>query len=139
MGADPNEEVWGAPLLQHAAMYGYAEIVELLLRHRADVNVKTKKGYTALDCAGLGDGENSIRAAELIRRHGGVCGEPYRYEFLITVRKGEVKKAKELISKGANPSARDVMDQSALYFAAGRGNLEMTKLPKAKKGIPLWT
>ncbi|XP_014285654.1 transient receptor potential channel pyrexia [Halyomorpha halys] len=49
----PENVTEGSTLLFLAAKFGYNAIVELLLKHKADVNIATKDNLTALDVTGL--------------------------------------------------------------------------------------
>jgi ankyrin repeat protein len=128
LGVDPNERVWNGKttLLHEAAMYGNPEVVEVLLDAGAQVNAKSHDGYTPLDNTAA-EYKGFLKAAELIRKHGGKCGQPLRYELLLAVRRSENKKVVELIDKGADPGTRNVMGQSVLYVALCKKNEELAK------------
>jgi ankyrin repeat protein len=116
MGANPNEEVHGWPLIHHAVLYKCYGTVEYMLRNGVDANLKDEKGYTPLDMTAVDD-KGFHKMAELIREHGGDSGVPHRREFFIAVRRGEIEKVAELIEKGVDPSSKDAIGQSALYLA----------------------
>ena len=92
------------------------EVVELLLRHGADVNAKTNKGVTPLHIAVL----SNIEIIEMLIRYGAdvnaVDGEgntPLHYAFLDPC----VEVVKLLLEKGADPTIRNGEGISALDIA----------------------
>ncbi len=50
-GTDINEKSKGMTPLMYAARYNKVEIVELLIKHGADLKMKSNRGYTALEYA----------------------------------------------------------------------------------------
>ncbi len=46
--------------IQEAAYYGHEDIIDLLIEHGADINIKGKKGYTALHWAAIGIGNPGL-------------------------------------------------------------------------------
>lgn len=57
----------GDPPIHHAARNGETEIVQLLINHGADVNVRNLRGHTVLYCAG---GHGRIKTVELLLDNG---------------------------------------------------------------------
>ena len=78
-GADVNarDEVYGGTPLHWAALRGRNEVAEFLIAEGADVNAKTRKGFTPLDEAII---YNHPETADLLRKHGGKTGEELKAE-----------------------------------------------------------
>ena len=58
--------------LHDAAQWGRKETAALLIAKGADVNAKTKSGFTPLDATSV---FNKTEIADLLRKHGGKTGE----------------------------------------------------------------
>ncbi|MGC8987955.1 ankyrin repeat domain-containing protein, partial [Infirmifilum sp.] len=49
-------------------------------------------------------------------------------ELLEAVSSGDVARVKELLKKGVNPNARNILGRTPLHLAAFSGNIEATRL-----------
>lgn len=126
--ADDEERT---PLLT-AAAYGQAEVMKLLLQAGANMNARDEDGYYALHRIAHGPGKNPECAELLLER-----GMPVdiRTEYggrtaLMATTYFEEREAiaGKLLEAGARIDACDILGQTALMYAAKRGNLELVRL-----------
>lgn len=134
-GADVNhrdEEIEGT-LLMHAAAYGELELLELLLKHKADVNLKDRNGRSALKHA---SGEHRLKIRELLKQAGAREFEPTMMEAAL---QGDTRSLRIMLRRGEDANSRDPEGRTPLFAAAESGSapiavalLEMGANPNAK-------
>ncbi len=120
----------GFPLLGLAAFFGHREVVDLLLRHGAEVNAVSRNatGYTALTGAVAG-GHAEIAAALLAagananHRYG--AGYTPLYEAAAG---GKTKIVALLLAHGADPNARTDDGQTPFLVAEAKGHADVAAL-----------
>nr|ABP99025.1 putative ankryin repeat protein [Fremyella diplosiphon Fd33] len=119
-----------------AATEGYFDIVELLLAHNADVNVKNPAGYTALMFAAESDRSQIV---SLLLDSGADIGDAfwqdalrlrnsYEETVLMTMaRRGQTDIVQRLVKMGAELNATNKIGDTALYLAADNGHTYTVK------------
>jgi uncharacterized protein len=138
-GADANTTGGVTPVgesntaLMWAATEGYLEIVNLLLKHKADVKVKNAANYTALMYAT----ESNYRevVAVLLDQLAQLDQSPsihdrnhYGETVLMTMaRHGETDLVQRLVSLGAEVNATNKIGDTALYLAVDSGHTYTVK------------
>lgn len=138
-GINPNaqDEANGRTALIGAAAGGDLEVVNVLVQRGADVNVKDKKGYTALfhateamyyDVALVIMNQPSLDANAR-----GLNGSTALINYVWRDRKDAVEK---LLERGADVNAQDADGDTALHGVAENGNLEILNLLLDKGANP---
>ncbi len=113
--------------LMAAAGEGRAEVVDLLLEHRADPNVENEIGQTALLAAVYEGHTDSVRSLVLhgasleAKNHNG------RSPLTLAAWRGRLDTTLFLISKGAEVNAQDNNGATPLMLAAGGGYTEIVE------------
>ncbi len=130
---DAKDDFERTPLI-YAAGFGDAEMIKFLLDNGADPDIKgqgmlVKKKQTALELAVYLERSENVK---VLKAHS-VKIDPEKQEkvngqFLKAVKKGKIKKVKELLENGADIGAKDETDTTALMYAAWGGFSETTKL-----------
>jgi len=130
-----NDDSW-TPLIV-SSYGGHTKVVDLLVSHGADIEVKDKDGYTALSWAFK---QEQYNAAELLIKKGANVnippasdyGAPKNIGLIIlhyAVMRGDQKEFLEtLILHGAKVNAKESRNTTPLHYAVDRGNLETVKL-----------
>ena len=125
----PHLREWsgqGATPLQCAAYYGNLAMIELLLKHGADINERGRYNYTALHVAS----ERSCSAARLLLEYGAAFAtkHPRGIEPLTAaVLAGNVSLVLLFIEKGADYQIR-TEGSSLLHYAAEYGHTSLVEL-----------
>ncbi|MBS1787037.1 MAG: ankyrin repeat domain-containing protein [Acidobacteria bacterium] len=117
----------GSTALHHAAGFGPAETLELLISKGADVNAKNRRGSTPLHWA-IHD-EAKVRL--LVAKGADVNAQQVqnRTPLYLTAMLGNgLSTMRLLVSKGADPNIASVNGQTPLMMAAGRGNIADVQL-----------
>ncbi len=114
-GADINAKGWpfDLPPLLAASWGGQTEAVKALLAHKPDVNATDKDGRTALNYAMTA---NSKEIAELLLSNGATLTN--RYSVLFETEGRQPNLTDFVLSKGADPNARDGNGDTPLMRAA---------------------
>ncbi|KAJ7618021.1 ankyrin repeat-containing domain protein [Roridomyces roridus] len=128
LGADVNFQDAGGSALHASSIRNRPDIVSLLLDSGIDVNVKDKKGRTALEIACA---ENNTTIVRLLLGHGADTNS--NGAFLGTALQtaawvGNEELVKLLLERGANINARGEYFGSALQAAASRGNTDIARV-----------
>jgi cytohesin len=130
-GADPNVRGYEETTpLQSAAYYGAFEMVQILLKYKADVHAMKNEGQTALHFASQGydDGRRrpdlAVLLSNVIRlllEHGADVNarmNDYSTPLHIAARIGRVEAIRVLLELGADVNARKIDDTTTLHEAA---------------------
>ena len=127
---DNIEDIWQelGILVLFAASEGRSEIVKALIDAGADVNVKNKKGQTALIVA-TREGRSEV-VKILLAAGANVNAKQNRYQtaFMVAVIENRPKIAKMLLAAGANVGARDGRNMTPLMVAASEGHTEFVQM-----------
>lgn len=119
-GADPNgtEKNGRQNALMWAIAGRHSAVTEELVRYKADVNARSKSGFTALMFAARGDTESArtllnagANPNEVIPDWGGTA-------LIIASTMGQADIVEALLNKGADPKYRDGNSFTALHSAA---------------------
>ena len=144
-GADPNQRDMGddkkgrllTPLsgLMTITNKDMVAVVEALLQAKADPNLKSELGYTALHRAIMLN--QPARTIELLTTHGANVETPDpdgETPLSLAVSAKERKEILQVLLKaGANPNTRGTFGFTALFKAVRRGNLEAIEVLLARK------
>jgi uncharacterized protein len=134
-GINPNvqDAVDGRTALISAAARGDLEVVKLLLSRHANLNVKDKRGYTALSHAIEAMYEDVadvlLSQPDLDPNSRGLNGSTALITYVWRDRKDAVQK---LLDHGADVNAQDADGDTALHGVAQTGNVEVLKMLLAK-------
>lgn len=126
-GLSPNDYNNDNVTPMHVAAYlGYTEDVEAMLKYNPQLELRDKRGFTALEAAQLND--NYDVAVTLIE--GGACidnGRSTRLQltFIRAVERGASKAVKLLIDNGADALGRNESGKTALEIATDFGYEEI--------------
>lgn len=137
-GADPNvqEKNGGQNALIWAISERHAAVTDELVRHKADVNARTKSEFTALMFAAQGDVDSARILLAAGANPNDVMEKWGQTALIIASTMGRTDIVAMLLDKGANPNARDGNSFTALHAAvrdsdygtdhASRGNAAAT-------------
>lgn len=128
MDADVNGVFGGHTALQAASQNGHLEIIKLLLRHQADVEVEDKDGDRAVHHAAFGDEPGVM---ELLARAGAdlnARNKRRQTALHIAVNKGHVGVVKTLLELGCHPSLQDSEGDTPLHDAISKKRDDMLTL-----------
>jgi hypothetical protein len=131
-GLDPNLKAphGGVPLVE-AALWGRAQIVDLLLESGANVNIASSSGWTALTAAAFRSGSGST--IDLLLRHGAAVNlhsQDGTTALMFAARHQDPAVVKELLAWGADIDAVDGYGKTALSHAEEERRPEIVKLLK---------
>ncbi|KAI8795419.1 protein fem-1 B [Biomphalaria glabrata] len=116
-----------ATALWCASGAGHLDIVELLIKHGANVNNATATNSTPLRAACF-DGRLDI--VKYLVEHGADLTIPNKYDntcLMISCYKGHTKVVRHLLEKGADPDLKAHCGATSIHFAAECGHLEVVK------------
>ena len=137
LGADPNATGGQGPPLHHAVRNDDAALIELLLRHGADVDGGDLRGHPALLIACARGDRRMVTL--LLDRGADVNGARPDYSPLrIAAGNNRVDVVRDLLARGARPSRGDGRIVSDLQVAAASGAAEVLPL-LISAGIPVDT
>ncbi len=128
-GADVNaKNNEGKTALMWAAMFGHADVAEILLKHGANVNAKDNDGWTALmKAAKYGHAD----VAEVLLKHGAdvnANNNNGKTALMFAAENGHADVAEVLLKHGADVNAEDDDGMTALMFAAGYGHVDVAEV-----------
>uniref|UniRef100_A0A8D3CJX0 Ankyrin repeat domain 44 n=1 Tax=Scophthalmus maximus TaxID=52904 RepID=A0A8D3CJX0_SCOMX len=112
----------------HALCFVQSRAVELLLKHRAEVNTRDKFWHTPLHMAAA---NWAAGCAEALIPHVSsldVCDLSGRTPLHHAVHNGHAEMVTLLLSKGASVSSKDKKERQAIHWAAHQGHVEVMKL-----------
>ncbi len=137
INVNAQNELDGRTALISAAARGDLEVVTALLHGRADVNLKDKRGYTALAHAieGMYDevADVLLSQQELEPDARGLNRSTALMTYVWRDRKDAVQR---LLDRGADVNAQDSDGDTALHGVAQTGNLEILKMLLDKGANP---
>ncbi|HEY7301706.1 MAG TPA: ankyrin repeat domain-containing protein [Xanthobacteraceae bacterium] len=122
-GADPNaqEANAGQNALIWAISEHHAEVAAELVRHGADVNERSKNGFTAISFAAQQGDTDSIRTLlEAGANVNDVAPKSGLTPLIIATAMGRAKAVTLLLDKGANPNVAAANGYTPLHLAAKR-------------------
>lgn len=128
-GINPNaQDADGRTVLIAAAAHGDLDVVHTLLLHDVDLNVKDKRGYTALSHATEAMYEDVVDALlshpDLDPNARGLNARP---ALLAYVWRDNPERVDKLLAHGADVNAQDADGDTALHGAAQTGNTAILK------------
>lgn len=126
-----NSVYLGMTPVMLAASLGKSEVINLLLRHGADPNVRGSDNRTALQYAAE---QNRIASAKLLLAGGADINgtdDTNLSPLIMAVDRDFDELAFYLINAGADPDIQHIAGHTALIDAARNGDLEMVKSLKA--------
>jgi Ankyrin repeats (3 copies)/Ankyrin repeats (many copies) len=116
-GVDPNESWVGLTALNCAAMFGFDKITEMLLQHKANVEVKDDEGKTPLHYAAI---EGHSHIVEILFQHKAIVDvqdsegkTPLHYAAI----EGHSHIVEILLQHKANVNVQDSEGQTPLHYA----------------------
>jgi ankyrin repeat protein len=137
-GTDPNQVgPDGTTAVMYAAHYGDLELVQALIKARADVKLKNQFGTSALHEASIIGSAPIIDALLKAGADANSKNNDGETVLMAAARSGKVDAAKRLLDAGANINATESWGgQTAVMWAAARGQADMVKF-LASKGADL--
>lgn len=127
-GMDPNiRDRNGRPLVTTAVNGESTEVLELLIKHQADLEMKDSKGRTPLYHGASG----SVEMVRLLTEHGAdvEAEQQYGYTPLINASsRGLVDVVKALLEAGATVDHADDAGGTPLIYASERGHTEVVRI-----------
>jgi len=118
----------GDTMLINAARHGNEEMVKLLVENKADINVKTRRGKSALDEAAL---NAHVQIADYLLSNGALSQKPtydVSEEFVWAAMENNLNKVKVLHeAEGVDVNIENPSGGFAIYWAACNGWMEMAK------------
>jgi ankyrin repeat protein len=134
MDADSCDEA-GLSLLMRASREGNLELVDFLLRNRANVRASTSWGDTAILLASQKGHAKVI--ARLIEGGAEVNGAPKTWSpILYAAMEGHADVVRQLLDKGADPNARAPSLLTPLMIASRSGHIDIVRMLLAAKADP---
>lgn len=114
-------------LLNYVAEYGYTEIVTLLLNRGANINIKSKDGYTPLHYAAM-YGHKDILEILLVNK-ANVNEENYSHQMPLHLAASQSNKeiVEILLKYGANINVQDFYKNTPLHWATIDRHKEIVK------------
>ena len=128
-GADPNApsyEQKERPIHLAAANGWGAELLELLLRHGADLGVQRKDGKTAFELAQL---RGNTEAVDWLREHGAGVELSEKDEFLAACARGDGKTVRAILKRTPDLCASlTVEERGLIHSAASEGKIDAVRV-----------
>lgn len=128
MDANVNGVFGGHTALQASSQNGHLEVIKILLRHQADVEVEDKDGDRAVHHAAFGDEPGVM---ELLAHAGAdlnARNKRRQTALHIAVNKGHVGVVKTLLELGCHPSLQDSEGDTPLHDAISKKRDDMLTL-----------
>jgi ankyrin repeat protein len=129
-GIDPNyKDKYERTALQWAVMYGYEDMVNLLLKQGADLNISQKNNnfIPLLTAADNGD----LKLVKLLLDKGIDIDIQDRFGFtalMLGCKEQNTKTVKYLLDRGADPSKKTTLGQDAFWYAFEKRNYEILEI-----------
>ncbi|MGQ0676584.1 MAG: ankyrin repeat domain-containing protein [Rhodospirillales bacterium] len=124
--ADSN----GRTAMMYAAAGGYVEIIEILVKNKANVRIKDKQGRSALYWAAAMGHEDAL---ELLLKLGAPANDPDRQgttPLMVASRRGFEGVVRQLLAAKADVNATDHTGRTALMWSQEGRNPHVPKLLK---------
>ena len=133
-GANVNANNIGHTPLHSALNYSFykngphKKTVEALIENGADINAKSKDGFTPLDAALLVERQKNLdnTISNFLRSKGAISGA--KTSLLVAAKLGDVRSIKELIDGGAYVNKPTSRGNTLLHVAAGNGHKNAVEL-----------
>ncbi|MCK5519804.1 MAG: ankyrin repeat domain-containing protein [Candidatus Marinimicrobia bacterium] len=132
-GCNVNEKYKGFTPLINASNYGKTDIIELLLKHGADINAKTKTGLSSILNAAQ---SSSIETVRLLIEHGANINDQENSgvtPLINAIANIDFDIAEYLIKKGADPLLSDSKGRSAVSLLEFYGRMDLIELIESRK------
>lgn len=132
MDVDSCDEA-GLSLLMRAAREGNLDLVDFLLRNRANLRARTSWGDGAMSLAAQKGHTDVVRR---LIQGGGEVNQPGWSAILYAAMEGHVDTVKLLLEKGANPDSRAPSQLTPLMIASRNGHIDVVRVLLAAKADP---
>lgn len=128
MDADVNGVFGGHTALQAASQNGHLEVIKILLRYNADVEIEDKDGDRAVHHAAFGDETGVIALLAHAGADLNARNKRRQTALHIAVNKGHVGVVKNLLELGCHPSLQDSEGDTPLHDAISKKRDDMLQL-----------
>ena len=131
-GADPNmqESNSGQTALMWAAAESHPKVVKLLVERKADINARSKSGFTPLLFA-TRQGDRNLESIKILIDAGANVNDVYTKSgltpLIVASIGGFEKAAKLLLDRGADSKAKDKSGNTVLHHAAANSVVSIIK------------
>ncbi|RWS13087.1 E3 ubiquitin-protein ligase mind-bomb-like protein [Dinothrombium tinctorium] len=126
--ADVNGVFASHTALQAASQNGHLEVIKILLKYNADVEIEDKDGDRAVHHAAFGDEPGVIEALARAGADLNARNKRRQTPMHIAVNKGHVGVVKSLLELGCHPSLQDSEGDTALHDAISKKRDDMLSL-----------
>jgi len=126
--ADVNGVFAGHTALQAASQNGHLEVIKILLRHKADVEIEDKDGDRAVHHAAFGDEPSVMDVLALAGADLNARNKRRQTALHIAVNKGHVGVVKTLLELSSHPSLQDSEGDTPLHDAISKKRDDMLTL-----------
>lgn len=132
MDVNSSDEA-GLSLLMRAAREGNLDLVDFLLRNRANVRAQTSWGDSAMSLAAQ---KGHTAVVRRLIEGGGPVNQSGWSAILYAAMEGHVDTVKLLLEKGANPDSRAPSQLTPLMIASRNGHIDVVRSLLAAKADP---
>jgi ankyrin repeat protein len=125
----------GKSLLVYAVGYNWGDIVELLIRKGANTAIEDESGWTPLTMAGMDNQKHMVDA--FIKAGVNIpYAQDVKKNLYYAVIFGDIEKAKDALSKGADVNGRYKLNTPVLTLAAYKNDVDMVTMLLEKGANP---
>lgn len=118
----------GQTLVYHSSFKGYSDILEFLLKQRADPMISDDNGFFPIHTA---SSKGQLKCVEVLLSHRvnvDVLNKKNLTPLFYAVSADQLEIARLLIQRGANVNHRSKNNMTYLYIACSHGNIKMVEL-----------